>query len=303
MRFGIDRKVKRKDGKYMEHSISWKRTGSDEILKEREKNGVPYLIFPVFEEMPWLVHGFSTRYGGVSTEELFSMNLSFSREKNQENVMENFRRIGEAIGFSMEQLVLSDQTHTTNVREVTRQDRGKGILCSRDYSDIDGFVTNQPGVILATFYADCVPLFFVDPVKKAVGLSHSGWRGTVNKIGAVTIKKMQKLYGSNPKDIIAAIGPSICQECYEVSEDVIEQFRENFDSDVQKEIYYKKENGKYQLNLWKANEQIFKEAGILSEHIFVTDLCTCCNSQALYSHRASHGKRGNLGAFLGLKER
>ena len=196
----------------MEHSISWKRTGSGEILKEREKNGVPYLTFPVFEEMPWLAHGFSTRYGGVSTEELSSMNLSFSREKNQENVMENFRRIGEAIGFSIDQLVLSDQTHTTNVREATRQDRGKGILCNRDYSDIDGFVTNQPGVILATFYADCVPLFFVDPVKKAVGLSHSGWRGTVNKIGAVTIKKMQKLYGSDPKDIITAIGPSICQK-------------------------------------------------------------------------------------------
>ena len=299
--------LKKKQGKTLDREdkhmdIVWKRKGNSEVLKKRERNGVPYLTFPAFDEISGIVHGFSTRYGGVSTEELFSMNLSFSREKKKENVMENFRRIGKAIGFSIDQLVLSDQTHTTNVREVTEQDRGKGIVRSRDYSDVDGLVTNQPGVVLATFYADCVPLFFVDPVKKAIGLSHSGWRGTVNKIGAVTIRKMQELYKSDPKDIIAAIGPSICQDCYEVSEDVIEQFRANFDTDIQKELYYRKENGKYQLNLWKANEEVFKESGILPDHISDTDLCTCCNSEALYSHRASHGKRGNLGAFLGLKE-
>lgn len=287
----------------MTEHIPWKRKGRYEVLQEREKNQVPYLVFPSLEEIPDIVHGFSTRLGGVSKDHLFSMNFSFSREENRENVMENFRRMGQAVGFSNDQLVLSDQTHTTNIKIVTKEDRGKGILRERDYHDIDGMITNQPGVVLVTFFADCVPLFLVDPVKKAIGLSHSGWRGTVNKMGLVTVQKMQETFGSKPEDILAAIGPSICQDCYEVSEDVILQFQENFDQNVQNQLYYQKENGKYQLNLWKANEIIFREAGILPHHIFTTDLCTCCNPQLLYSHRASKGMRGNLGAFLGIVEK
>ena len=162
-------------------------------------------------------------------------------------------------------------------------------------------VTNVPGLVLSTFYADCVPLFFVDPVKKAIGLSHSGWKGTVGKIGRVTVEKMTAEYGSDPKDILAAIGPSICQDCYEVSEDVILQFRKNYDASLWDTLFYKKPNGKYQLNLWKANEAVFLEAGIQKDHIRITDICTCCNPDILYSHRASQGKRGNLAAFLALK--
>ncbi len=287
----------------MEKEIKWIRKGSREGMAYRERNHIPYLVFPELEKIPGIVHGFSTRLGGVSKGDLSSMNLSFSREKNAENVLENFKRMGDAIGFSIDQLVLSDQTHTTNVREATRKDRGKGIIIQRDYENIDGLVTKEPGVVLATFYADCVPLFFVDPVKKAVGLSHSGWRGTVNKMGLVTVQTMERLYQCDPEDILVGIGPSICQECYEVSEDVIEQFRENFDEKVQNQLYDKKENGKYQLDLWKANELVLLEAGIVPEHISVTDLCTCCNAEFLYSHRASKGRRGNLGAFLGMTEK
>jgi YfiH family protein len=177
----------------------------------------------------------------------------------------------------------------------------KGLTRQLDYQDVDGLITNEPGLCLSTFYADCVPLYFVDPVQKAIGLSHSGWRGTVGKIGAVTVQKMREEYGSKPEDIIAAIGPSICQDCYEVSEDVIVEFQNNFDEKYWKELYYRKENGKYQLNLWKANEIVLAEAGILKEHIAVTNLCTCCNSEVLFSHRASNGKRGNLAAFMALK--
>ena len=163
-------------------------------------------------------------------------------------------------------------------------------------------MTNEPGVCLATFYADCVPLYFVDPVKRAIGLSHSGWRGTVGKIGKITVEKMRECYGSDPKDILAAVGPSICQSCYEVSEDVIGQFRENFREDLWSDLFYRKSNGKYQLNLWKANESVFIEAGIRPEHMAITNVCTCCNSELLFSHRASQGRRGNLGAFLAIKE-
>ncbi|WP_070041325.1 peptidoglycan editing factor PgeF [Robinsoniella peoriensis] len=278
-----------------------KRTGGHVICTVKNETTVPFLSFPMLEDTGVTVHGFSTRLGGVSSDHLTSMNLSFSRGDKEENVRENFRRIGESIGFSCENLVFSDQTHTTNVRVITVEDRGKGFVKQRDYSDIDGMITNVPGLVLSTFYADCVPLFFVDPVKKAIGLSHSGWKGTVGKIGRITVEKMTAEYGSDPKDIFAAIGPSICQDCYEVSEDVILQFRENYDPALWDSLFYKKANGKYQLNLWKANESVFLEAGIIKEHISITDICTCCNPEILYSHRASQGKRGNLAAFLALK--
>jgi YfiH family protein len=181
----------------------------------------------------------------------------------EDAVRTNYELLGAAIGFKTDSLVFSKQTHTTNVRVVTEADKGKGFVRERDYTDVDGLITNVPGITLATFYADCVPLFFVDPVKKVIGLSHSGWKGTVGKIGKVTVEMMREQYGSEPKDILAAIGPSICQSCYEVSEDVIVQFREAFDSSLWQELFYAKENGKYQLNLWRANELIFEEAGIL----------------------------------------
>ena len=112
---------------------------------------------------------------------------------------------------------------------------------------------------------------------------------------------MKREFDSNPEEIYTAVGPSICQDCYEVSEDVIVQFEEQFKKEDHKDLFYKKENGKYQLDLWKANEIIFQEAGVRKEHLAVTDICTCCNPKLLFSHRASHGKRGNLGGFLYLK--
>lgn len=273
----------------------------EEVFREIETD-TPYLEYPLFQNTGLVKHGFSTRLGGVSEGFYSSLNLSFTRGDKEEAVRENFRRIGDAIGVCCDNMVFSQQTHTTNVRVVTEEERGMGITRPRSYTDVDGLVTNVSGLCLVTFFADCVPLYFVDPVKKAIGLSHSGWRGTVGKIGKVTIELMQKQYGSNPSDILAAIGPSICQECYEVSGDVVEQFRGNFEEKYWPELFYEKENGKYQLNLWKANEIIFLNAGIDKKHIAVTNLCTHCNSELLYSHRATGDKRGNLSAFLALKK-
>ena len=279
--------------------IKW---NSEQIPKMNVKNNkdVTFLTYPAYEEMNWLVHGFSTRFGGVSRGIYSSMNLSFTRGDEESCVKENYRRISDAMGFDMNSIVTSDQTHTNNVRKVTEKDRGKGIVIPRDYADTDGMITNVPGLVLATFYADCVPLYFADPANHAIGLSHSGWRGTVQKIGAVTIEKMSEEYGSNPKDLKVAIGPSICQECYEVSEDVIEEFEKVFDKKYRNKLFYRKENGKYQLNLWMANKIIFLEAGIPEENISMPNLCTCCNPEFLFSHRASHGKRGNLAMSLTL---
>jgi len=274
----------------------------EKILSECIVNDVPYLDFLLLSETGIVLHGFSTRLGGVSKGVCSSLNLSFSRGDQEAAVKENFRRIAEAIGVAYDSMVFSRQTHTKNVRVVNAEDRGKGITRPLDYDEVDGMITNEPGICLATFYADCVPLFFVDPVNRAIGLSHSGWRGTVGKIGQETLAAMQREYGTRPEDVRAAIGPSICQECYEVSEDVIEQFRLHFAEAVWSELFYAKENGKYQLNLWKANELILRDCGIKKEHLAVTNLCTCCNERLLFSHRASQGKRGNLGAFLALKE-
>lgn len=279
----------------------WKKKQGRSSTKLREQEGVPFLVFPSLEETDIVVHGFSTRLGGVSEGMFASMNVSFTRGDREEAVRENYRRLGAAMGFSCENLVCSDQTHTTNIRVVTEEDRGKGFTRPKDYTDVDGFVTNVPGLVLATFYADCVPLYLVDPVRRCIGLSHAGWRGTVGKIGKKTVELMREQYGTRPEDLTVAVGPSICQDCYEVSGDVIEQFREVFDEKLWPELFYAKENGKYQLNLWRANEFIFLEAGVRPEKISVTDVCTCCNPDLLFSHRASHGKRGNLGAFLMLK--
>lgn len=262
---------------------------------------VPYLEYPLLADTGIVKHGFSTRLGGVSEGCYSSLNLSFTRGDEEEAVRENFRRIGWAIGVRCEDMVFSQQTHTTNVRVATEADRGMGIMRPREYQDVDGLVTDVPGLCLVTFYADCVPLFFVDPVKKVIGLSHSGWRGTVGKIGKITVELMQRQYGCDPSDILAAVGPSICQDCYEVSEEVIEKFRENFDRMYWTDLFYQKENGKYQLDLWKANEIIFGEAGILPEHMAITNVCTHCNSDVLYSHRTTGDKRGNLAAFLALR--
>lgn len=277
------------------------RKQSKDALLEQEKNGVRYLQFPALIETGVCRHLFSTRMGGVSKGHLGTMNLSYSRGDEKENVDENFRRIAGVLDCAMEDFVLSHQTHTTNVKMVTEKDKGRGIVKELGYTDIDGLITNEPGIVLSTFYADCVPLFIVDPVKKAIGLSHSGWRGTVEKMGKVTIQKMTEEYGSNPEDIIAAIGPSICVDCYEVSMDVADAFKEAFkEADNLEQIVIPKSNEKAQLDLWQANLAVFLEAGVKRENIILPDICTACNKELLFSHRASNGKRGNLGAFLML---
>lgn len=271
-------------------------------LLEQEKNGVRYLQFPAFTKTGVCRHLFSTRMGGVSTGDLGTMNLSYSRGDKKENVDENFRRIAEVLDSDVKDFVLSQQTHTTNVRVVTNEDRGKGILKELDYTDVDGLITNEPGIVLSTFYADCVPLFFLDPVKKAIGLSHSGWKGTVNKMGKVTVDLMVKEYGCDPKNIFTAVGPSICVDCYEVSRDVSDAFLEAFaTADNIDKIVRPKSAEKAMLDLWQANYAVLIEAGITPEHITLPDVCTSCNKELLFSHRASNGKRGNLGAFLMLE--
>jgi hypothetical protein len=286
--------------------MDWNRKNNREILREvaiptAEGGSFPLLKFPILEETGLVEHCFTTRYGGVSEGEFSSLNLSYTRGDDKAAVDENFRRLANAIGVTVNDFVFSDQTHTTNVLRVGKEDRGSGIVRPRPYHDVDGLITNEPQVVLSTFFADCVPLYFVDVKKKAIGMSHSGWRGTVGRMGAKTLEAMTREFGTDPADVVAAVGPSICRDCYEISDDVAKVFMDTFPAQ-HRTFLEEKGGGKYQLDLWKCNELILLEAGIRPEHLAVTNICTCCNPTHLFSHRASKGRRGNLGAFLYLKK-
>lgn len=269
------------------------------ILHSKEKP--LYITFPLLDATKMVNHAFTTRYGGVSTGIFSSMNMSFTNGDTRENVLENYNRLCKAINVDINKVVLSHQTHTNNVRIVTAEDIGKGIFKERDYNDVDGLITNIPGICLVTHYADCTPLLFCDPVKRIVATSHAGWRGTASEIGKITVEKMQAVFGSSPKDIIAAIGPSICKNCYEVDSPVYEPINKIEYLDKSK-IFKDKGNGKYMLDLWETNRQILINAGLKPENIDVTDLCTNCNPNIFHSHRYTNGKRGILAAMIALKE-
>lgn len=263
---------------------------------------VPVIKYRIFDGCDDIVHGFSTRLGGVSRDCLSTMNLSFSRGDSRENVIENHIRFARAVGYDYKSLVFSDQVHKDKIYMVTKKDMGKGIVRESDIKGIDGLVTNVPEIPLMTFYADCVPLYFFDPVKRVVGMAHSGWRGTVEKIGAKMIDFMKKNYDSDPKDVLCAIGPSICKDCYEVGSDVAEEFERAFSANEYNSIIYKKDNGKYRLDLQKACVYNLINSGIQESNIGLPDMCTCCNSNVLFSHRATRGRRGNLAGVIMLKK-
>ena len=265
-----------------------------------ENRGVTFLTFPSFEQYPFVRHAFSTRLGGVSQNEFSSMNLSFHRGDSDDHVFENYRRFCAAVGFDYNTLVASSQDHHTFIRRVGYEQAGIGIWRPKDIQSVDGLVTNEPNVTLVTYYADCVPLYFLDPVKHAIGLAHAGWRGTVARIGEKMVTNMQKEFGSNPNDIIAAIGPSIGPCCYEVDEPVQQQFAALEDL-APIDFIKAMSNGKYMLNLWEVNRRILLRAGILEQNITVAQLCTKCNSDLLFSHRVMGAARGGLAAMLALK--
>jgi hypothetical protein len=262
---------------------------------------VMVIKLPHIEATGLVNHGFSTKYGGISKGVYESMNLGKNRGDSPYNVEENFNRFCDAIDVPTDTLVFSDQIHESEVRVVQKEDKGKGFYRTSDIIGVDGLITNQVGVTLTTFYADCVPLFFLDPVKRVIGLSHAGWRGTVKAIGPKTIKLMVDTYGSNPKDILVGIGPSIGSCCYEVSTDVIKEFENNLNHDIIVRIVSRINDEHYKLDLWEANRLLLLDAGIDEKNLVVTDLCTKCHSESFYSHRSMGNQRGSLAAMIALK--
>ena len=267
---------------------------------------VPLIESPLLQEIRGLRHGFSTRKGGVSKEHLSSLNLGFNLGDEKEKVLENFRILGSLFEAKPEDFVLTQQTHSANVRRVGKEDRGKGIFRKRNYTDVDALITNEEGVILTAFSADCVPILFYDKGHRAIASCHSGWRGTHGRILARVIEAMQREFSSKPEEIYIAIGPSICKNCYEVSEDVGEAFLEAFPA-LREETknaspIERVSEEKFHIDLWELNRIIALEAFIPPENISISGYCTMERPDLFFSHRYSQGRRGVQGAFISLNK-
>jgi YfiH family protein len=263
---------------------------------ELKQNGaVKYYVPSSIAETGLVRVGFSTREGGVSDDCYRSMNLRWHCDDTHENVLENYRRITAALGIDYRDTVLSKQIHEDVVMKVGSADKGNGITHENAFESADALITDETGVALATTFADCTPVFFIDPEKKVIALAHSGWRGTVKRISAKVIQKMVSDYGSEPKNVICAIGPSIQLDHFEVGDDVAQIFIDEFGADTAAVI-----NGRYHVSMQTAIKKQLIEAGVSPANIDDSGICTYCRSELLFSHRKTNGRRGNLGAFMQL---
>lgn len=268
-------------------------------LVYQEKNGLGVYQVPLFIENCLFKHGFTTRKGGISPKPFASLNLAFHTGDKAENVRQNRERVSSAFALDLANWVAGKQVHGDQVRIITEEDRGRGV---QEYStaleDIDSLITNLPDVVLTSYHADCVAIFLYDPKKKAIGVAHAGWRGTVERIGSKTLKKMQQTYGSSPKDCLIAVGPSIGPCCFEVDEKVVEVWQQNFPH--WPEVIKVKSEGKWLIDLWETNRRQFLEIGVPADQIAISHLCTVCRRDLFFSYRAEGGKTGRMAAFISL---
>lgn len=241
-------------------------------------------------------HGFTTRLGGVSTGIFDSLNLGFHRGDSEENVLENYRRLGGAIGFSPENAVLTWQIHSDIVRTVTKKDHNG--LDHRAYPQCDALITCDPGTALVIFTADCTPILFHDPVTGAVGAAHAGWRGTASAIARKTVEAMVREFGCDPKNIRAAIGPNLDKCCFETDADVPQAMLSALGEEARP--FIRRAGDKFFVDLKGINALWLKKAGV--SHIEISDECTMCHPDRFFSHRVTKGMRGSQGAIIVCKE-
>lgn len=244
-------------------------------------------------------HGFSTRLGGVSQGHLSSLNLGCHRGDAPDAVRENYRRFCAAVGVSGGCLAMTHQVHGVEVRPVTKAD-AKADPLDEGFIEADGLVTDQPGVTLVIFTADCIPILFFDPVGRVVAAAHAGWRGTAAAIAAQTVKAMEA-YGCKVSDIRAAIGPGIGPCCFETDADVPRAMEARLGPLA--EPYVSKNGEKWRVDLKGVNRAVLLSAGLEPEHIDLSEACTCCHPEKYWSHRYTHGLRGSQAAVIMLEGR
>jgi polyphenol oxidase len=247
--------------------------------------------FELFEGLN-VTQGIYTRKGGVSPAPWDSLNMGASVGDDRSNNIENRARMFSAFGRPVDSLFDVWQVHSTTLI-VADQPRP----LDEPHQKADIIMTNRPEITLFMRFADCVPIFLFDPVQNAISLVHAGWKGSAAKIAAIAVKAMTDIYGCNPQNILAGIGPSIGPDHYEVREDVLLPIREAFNS--QSDELFSKRNGKVCLNLWKTNQLALEEAGV--RNIQTAEICTACHTDDWFSHRMEHGKTGRFGALFALK--
>ncbi|NMI06108.1 peptidoglycan editing factor PgeF [Paenibacillus sp. SZ31] len=290
-------------------------------LRERTENpnsdfgSDPLLLYvePWRQQFEKLNVGFTTRHGGVGNVPYSTLNCAYHVGDDPEVVLNNRRLVTEKLGFAAEAWTCGEQVHGKHVAVITTEDRSRGLFDRQSaLQDTDGLVTNVPGVLLTSFYADCVPLYFYDPVHQAVGLAHAGWKGTVAGIAVSMVETMEREYGSRRQDIRAAIGPSIGDCCYEVDEAVMQHVRvwfddspvnDKYEGSASKQAYRPVNNGKTMLNLKECNRHIMMKAGIMPDHIECTTWCTSCHPELFFSYRKENGVTGRMASWIGLEER
>ena len=261
----------------------------------RESNGVGIYTIPAFSAYPGIDHGFSARTGGVSTGCYSSLNLSFTRPEQRENVVENYRIFCAAANIPIDSMVMDAYEHGTTVLCVDRNDVRRGYDRPA-LPPCDGLVTDDPEVTLITGHADCMAFYFYDPVKNCIGLCHAGWRGALNRIGVEVIKTMRTACGCDPKDVVCGVGPAICPKCFEVGDDVAELFETAFPVCT---LLGVNDRGRATVDLWQVATAQFLECGVRPENIHLSGVCTFEDTR-LYSHRRDKGKTGGMAAYLRL---
>ncbi len=238
-------------------------------------------------------HCFTTRYGGVSEGYLSSLNLGIHRGDRPENVLKNYEILGDALGFAVENLVFTRQTHTNIVRAVAGANAGEGLFRAVE-PECDALITNTPGLALAAFTADCTPILLWDPVTGAVGAVHAGWRGTVADIAGNAVRAMEAHYGCNPANIRAAIGPNIAQCCFETNADVPEALLSVLGKAGAR--YIEKRGEKFHVDLKGVNAALLYRAGV--SQMEISTACTACEPHRFWSHRKVGNDRGSLAAII-----
>lgn len=255
------------------------------------ENGVRWAFFPALKDKG-LCHGISTREGGQSVNDLATLNLGLKVNDSEENIKFNRRKFCEAVGMDYQRVVASGQVHGDHVALVDEKQAGQRL------ADTDGLVTRTPNLPLMLFFADCVPLLLYDPIRKIIGLSHAGWKGTFQSIGPRTLSVMQHAFGTDPEDCLMGIGPSIGPADYEVDEPVMREIHTRWPA---VESFAKSGRpGHWMLDLWAWNRQQMVEAGVPEKNIFVSGVSTAQHSDLFFSHRASNGKAGRFGVLMSL---
>lgn len=265
----------------------------------REEGTVKWLLWEAFLDTGLVSHGFTTRHGGVSTGEFATLNMAFHVGDDPGHVLTNRERACRALEMNPAHLVAGQQVHGDRVAVVGKVHRGRGARSTEDaLPATDALITGELLVPLSSYYADCVPVFLLDPVRRVVGLAHAGWRGTYLDIAAKTVEAMGRFFGSRPGDCLAGIGPSIGPCCYEVDAPLVDLFKEHFP--FWQDLLVPNPSGKWQLDLWEANRRVLLEAGLVPENIFTAGVCTCCRQDLFFSYRGSGGRTGRMAALIML---